>query len=348
MKGERGNELSKDTLIIDGDALVYSSGFVGERRELKAVHKQTGDEFTFKGRTEMYGKKRSKDGGWLAEINNTKETPWTVDDFDLFDIQIPAHVEFSLQATKSLILKATELTGIKERRLFVGKGESQRVEQSTLIKYKSGREGLLRPIHKDAIVEYMVKYHNAEVVEGVEVDDRVTMLAWEDHRNVIYGIDKDYLGTNSRVFNPNTPEKGIQDCRCWGDLWVEEIISKTTGKKRYKVKGYGRKWFLHQWCYGDDSDSYRSNCASELEWGEMASYNVLKDARNNREGLEAIVSAYKTLYPTPREVVGWRGDNILCDWKYVSSEIFQMAHMLRTPEDDSSAEKVLSRYGLWE
>lgn len=340
--------MSKDTLIIDGDALVYSSGFVGEHRELKAVHKQTGDEFTFKGRTEMYGKKRSKDGGWLAEINKTKETPWTVDDFDLYDIQIPAPVEFSLQATKSLILKATELTGIKERRLFVGRGESQRVEQSTLVKYKSGREDALRPIHKEAIVEYMIKHHGAEVVEGIEVDDQLTILAWENPSNIIYGIDKDYLGTHSRVFNPNQPEKGIQDCRCWGDLWVEEIISKTTGKKRYEVRGYGRKWFLFQWCYGDNSDSYRANCATDQEWGEMAAFNMLKDAQNNKEGLEAVVNVYKTLYPEKFVVQGWRGDRISCDWTYVASEIFTMCYMLKSRDDDASAEKLLSRYGLWE
>lgn len=339
---------SKDILNIDGDALIYASGFVGERRELKAVHRETGEEFIFKGRQEMYGRKKSKDGGWLAEFNKSNGTNWTVEDFDLYDLQIPAPVEHSLQATKSLILKSAELTGIKNRRVFVGKGESQRVEQSTLVKYKSGRDDALRPIHKDAIVEYMVKYHDAEVVEGVEVDDKLTMLAWENPSNIIYGIDKDYLGTHSRVFNPNQPEKGIQDCRCWGDLWVDEIVSKTTGKKRYEVKGYGRKWFLFQWCYGDDSDSYRANCATDQEWGEMAVFHALKDARNNREGLEAVVGVYKNLYPEPKMVLGWRGDKIRCDWKYVASEIFTMAHMLRTPDDDSSAEKLLSRFNLWE
>lgn len=340
--------MKSSTLCIDGDALIYASAFIGERRELKAVHKQTGDEYTFKGRTEMYGRKRSKDGGWIAEQNMGRETPLTIDDFDLYDIQIPGPVEHSLQATKSLILKSTELTGVKDRRLFVGKGESQRVEQSTLVKYKSSRETNLKPLHKDAIVEYMVKQHNAEVVEGIEVDDKVTMLAWENCSNVIYGIDKDYLGTHSQVFNPNYPEKGIQDCRTWGDLWVEEITSKTTGKKRNEVKGYGRKWFLFQWAYGDDSDTYRANCACDTEWGEISVFNALKDAENNQQGLEAIVNIYKTLYPEEKTVIGWRGEPITIDWKYVCSEIFTMAHMLRTPDDDSSAEKILSRYGLWD
>ena len=338
---------NKDILNIDGDALIYASGFIGEKRELKAVHRQSGDEFTFKNRTEMYGKKRSKDGAWLAEINKTKDTPWVIDDFDLYDIQIPAPVEFSLTATKSLILKSTELTGIKERRLFVGKGDSQRVEQSTLVKYKSGREGSLRPLHKDAIVEYMIKHHNAEVVEGIEVDDKITMEAWKDPHNVIYGIDKDYLGTHSRVFNPNTPEKGIQDCRTFGDIWVEEIVSKETGKKRYEVKGYGRKWFYHQWNYGDDSDSYRANCACDTDWGEMSSYNSLKDCKNDLEALIAVKSTYKHLYPAPRKVLGWRGDEILIDWRYVASEIFTMARMLRTPDEKITAEQVFSKYGLW-
>lgn len=340
--------MSKDSLLIDGDALIYACGFVGESRELKAVHRETGDEFLFKNRSEMYGKKRSKDGGWIAEFNKSKGLNWTVDDFDLYDIQVPKPVEYSLNATKTAILSSEHLTGIEKRRLFVGKGESQRVEQSTLVKYKSGREDALRPIHKEAIVEYMIKHHGAEVVEGIEVDDQLTMLAWENPSNIIYGIDKDYLGTHSRVFNPNQPEKGIQDCRCWGDLWVEEIVSKTTGKKRYEVKGYGRKWFLFQWCYGDDSDSYRANCATNKEWGEMAAFNMLKDARNNKEGLEAVVNTYKTLYPEKFIVQGWRGDKINCDWKYVASEIFTMCYMLKSRDDDASAEKLLSRYGLWE
>ena len=339
--------MSKDILNIDGDALIYASGFIGERRELKAIHRQSGDEFTFKNRTEMYGKKRSKDGAWLAEINKTKDTPWVIDDFDLYDIQIPAPVEFSLTATKSLILKSTELTGIKERRLFVGKGDSQRVEQSTLVKYKSGREGSLRPLHKDAIVEYMIKHHNAEVVEGIEVDDKITMEAWKDPHNVIYGIDKDYLGTHARVFNPNTPEKGIQDCRTFGDIWVEEIVSKETGKKRYEVKGYGRKWFYHQWNYGDDSDSYRANCACDTDWGEMSSYNSLKDCKNDLEALIAVKSTYKHLYPEPVLVTGWRGDRIQIDWKYVCSEIFTMARMLRTLDEKITAEEVFTKFGLW-
>lgn len=339
--------MSKDTLLIDGDALTYASGFIGETRELKAVNKKTGEEHIFKNRTQMYGKKRSKDGGWIAEQNVNSDSPIYVDDFDLYDIQIPAPVEHSLQATKSLILKSEELTGIKNRRLFVGKGDSQRVEQSTLVKYKSGREGSLRPIHKDAIIEYMIKYHGAEVVEGIEVDDKVTMLAWEDPSNIIYGIDKDYLGTHSRVFNPNTPEKGIQDCRTFGDLWVEEIISKETGKKRYEVKGYGRKWFLFQWGYGDDSDSYRANCATDVEWGEMAVYNILKDCKNDVEGFAAIRQIYQTLYPSHKEVIGWRGEKVLIDWRYVCSEIFTMARMLRTPDEKITAEQVFSKYGLW-
>lgn len=93
----------------------------------------------------------------IAKINKTKGTPWVIDDFDLYDIRDSGPGRHSLTTTKSLILKSTELTGIKERRVFVGKGDSQRVEQSTLVKYKSGREGSLRPLHKDAIVEYMIK-----------------------------------------------------------------------------------------------------------------------------------------------------------------------------------------------
>jgi len=38
---------------------------------------------------------------------------------------------------------------------------------------------------------------------------------------------------------------------------------------------------------------------------------------------------YKTLYPDPKTVIGWRGNSIDLTWDYVAQENFTMARMLK-------------------
>lgn len=337
----------KYVLNIDCDYILYAAGFIGESRILKAVHRTSGDEFEFKNRTEMYGRKRSKDGGWIGE-QNALGKEYTINDFDLYDVQIPGELSHTLANVKSMILKASELSGVKKRELFVGKGESFRVDRSTILKYKSGRADALRPLYKEEIIEYMIKYHGAQVIEGIEVDDHITAMAWENPNNIIFGVDKDYYGTHSIVFNPNRPEEGFVDCRKFGELRIEEKVSPTTGKKSYEVKGYGRIWFYFQWCYGDDVDTYRANSATDKEWGEMSAYNMLKDCKTDAEAIAKVKETYQILYPSPTTVVGWRGSPIQIGWKYMASEIFDMARMRRHKGDNITAEDVFKKYNLWE
>jgi hypothetical protein len=60
----------------------------------------------------------------------------------------------------------------------------------------------------------------------------------------------------------------------------------------------------------------------------------LKDCKNDKESLQAVSEAFQLKYPTTKSVVGWRGDEITIDWKYVLNEMWSMAHMLRKPEGD--------------
>ena len=87
--------------------------------------------------------------------------------------------------------------------------------------------------------------------------------------------------------------------------------------------------------------------SSQVKWGELSAYEALNGCKNDREALAAIVGVYKHLYPSPSKVVGWRGDVLKIDWKYVLSENWVMARMLRKPDENLTAEMVFSKFGLW-
>ena len=108
---------------------------------------------------------------------------------------------------------------------------------------------------------------------------------------------------------------------------------EVTGMTVNEVKGYGRQWFYFQLA-GDSADSYKANCFSDLDFGDKSMYKVLKDCKNDKESLQAVSEAFQLMYPEPKIVTGWRGNDFEIDWKYVLNEMWSMAHMLRKPEGD--------------
>lgn len=80
--------------------------------------------------------------------------------------------------------------------------------------------------------------------------------------------------------------------------------------------------------------------------GEKSAYNALKDCKDDKELFQTSVDVFKTLYPEPKTVVGWRGDEILIDWKYVMQECFDMCHMLRWENDSVNLDVVFNKLGV--
>lgn len=336
----------KSRVVYDGDLLVYACGFVGEKRTIKAVHKQSGDEYELDNRTAMYGRKKSKDGGWLAEQNASRETPWTVEDFDIYDIQTPAPLSHSLQAVKTMVEKTLSAVGTNNLTMFHGEGDSFRVEASTVVRYKGNRENSLKPFYKDDIIEFIKKKYKSIACTGLEADDWLIISALEDG-GVVASHDKDCRGSAVRVINPTKMGEGILDCRTFGDLWVEEKVSASTGKITRDVKGYGRKFFWHQLNWADPVDNYFANSASDIEWGEMSSFKSLRDCKTDLDCMKSVIETYKYLYPEKKKIIGWRDNEIEVDYKYMINENFTMAHMLRKPDERITAEEVFTKFGLW-
>ena len=87
--------------------------------------------------------------------------------------------------------------------------------------------------------------------------------------------------------------------------------------------------------------------AAEITRNPGAMINALKNLTADKEALEAIKQGYQLIYPEPRIISGWKGDEIEVDWKYVFNENFDLARMLRKPEGDYIVgTDVLERLGV--
>ena len=154
------------TNLVDADWIVHAASHSGEKKTIKAIEKSTGKEYDFPNRSTFWGRKKSKDGGILAEMNLTLEKPLTWEDFEIVDLQTPEPLPNILHTAKMMVEGVSKATGVKATKLYVGEGRSFRADRATLLGYKENRTNTLVPIYKEEVKEYLIKYHGAEVVTG--------------------------------------------------------------------------------------------------------------------------------------------------------------------------------------
>lgn len=327
-------------LVFDFDYLKYSAASVGEKRTIIVTHKDSGKEKEFANRTEFRGRGK-KLGGWLGQQNEERavagKTSWSLDDFDIKDVQTAEPVENVLHTVKLMVEGVFEKLGTKQYKGFIGRGDPDRMERSTILKYKGNRDDLLKPVHLGAVEDYLIKKFKAEVVTGLEADDRCVMECYKT-KNILVGVDKDYYGCPVQFYNVNRHDEGAVDCNQFGKLWRNE---------KGDVRGHGRIFFYWQVLNGDNIDNYFANSASVVPWGDVSAYNALVGTTNDKEALQSVVDAYKTvLYPEPRIITGWRGNEIEVDWRYALNENFDLARMLRFKGDVVTADEVLEKLNV--
>lgn len=323
--------------VFDADMIKFRAAALAEDRSIQVVHNQSGDEYTFATRTDFYGTHWKKDGGWLAKYNQGAFSPRLPEEFTITDVQTPKPFGFARQAVDTQIESVLYKLGADSYYGYVGKGDSFRVEYSTILKYKSNRSGMLRPIHLDRVAEYLIKHHNCSYQEHFEVDDRVVSDWYAKEADVVVMTEKDGYGTGVLLFDPDNMDTPL-DTSGLGRLYIN-------GKK--KVKGHGRKWKYQQCMSQDDSDFYKANCASDVKWGEKSAFQLLDPCKTDKECFEALVKGFKTLYPDPKVITGWRGDEIEIDWLYVMNECLNLCHIHRHLDGDFlDTKSILTKLGV--
>lgn len=328
------------TAVIDADYIAYAVASAGEKRTVIVTHKPSGREIEVKTRTEWHGHHLKKDGGMLAKINENRTSPFSADEFEFEDVQTPEPIENVLHSAKMMFQGACKQVGADGWVGFLGGSTNFRDDVATILRYKGNRESLIKPLYLQEVREYLVRRFNLEVVDGIEADDACIMEAYGKDDHVVVAVDKDAAGNHVKWYNPNNPEAGIVDCRQFGKLWLNE---------KGEVKGVGRMFFYFQCGFGDPVDAYRANSACDKPWGQKSAYKALSHCTNDREAMEALKGVYETLYPEPKTITGWRGDEIEIDWKYVLNENWQLARMLRNMDELKSpilATDVMDKMGI--
>lgn len=321
-------------LCFDYDPVLFAAACVGEKRSIKVVHRQSGDEYEFDTRTQWYGHYKHKAGGYLAEYNEGKDSPRLPDEFDIVDVQTPGTLENATFIMNNMLKGYCERLGSKKYYGYSGTGKVFRHDLATILEYKGQRAGLLRPVHLSDLKEYLVQKHDCTIVENIECDDACSSDSfaayqkWKKTKSdadklILVMAEKDYLQCAGHLYNTSN---GGDVCSYEGFGWLE-INEKNA------VKGRGRMWHYQQCMANDTADNYAANSASDMKWAEKSAYNLLKDAKDDKQAFEALVKGYKTLYPSTKVVKGWRGDDIEIDWLYMLSENFNLAKLLRTRDE---------------
>ncbi len=330
--------MTETIAVFDYDAIAFRAAAATEKKQIRAVHKKSGDEKVFKSRTELWGHWKKKEGGWLAEQRKSGiDVTW--EDYDIIDFSEPEPIQNAIQITKKLISTAVSDVSATNYYGYIGGAENFRIERSTLIKYKGQRDDLVKPKHLEDIKRYIQTHHAGEIAKGVEADDLVAGDVYggfvSGTRVIGVGLDKDYKGCEGIWWN--FVNKKLLHVKGLGELFRD---------KEGAVDGYGRLFKYWQICYGDDADNYFAACASRQPNGEVTAYDALKGAKTDKEAWEKIVKHFKRLYPEPTIVTGWRGDPIKIDWLYVLQEMTDMAHMQRWAGDCIHVKSVLDKLGV--
>lgn len=322
--------------VLDLDLYKYAAAHVGEKKSIIAHH-PTGWSKEYKTKTEFWGHYKKKSGGDLAVINSTRDSIWLPEEFTIEEVRVPEPIANVLHTVKVMVEGDLAITGAKSYEAYLGEGISFREGVSTLKKYKD-REESAKPLALEAVTEYLHKKYKAEFIRGIEADDMIVCAAYKQPNKFVIIEDKDAWGTPVNVYDINRRERGIVNCNKLGHLFL--------GSKG-DVRGEGRIHFYYQVASQDDIDNYKANCFSDVDWGSKSAYKALVNCKTDKECFQVLVDTFKMLYPEPKTVVGWRGDEILIDWFYVLQEMFWMAHMKKTVNEPLvDVKAILDRLGV--
>ena len=180
-------------VFFDLDPAVYMSGFAAQKSHYNLIWEDSDGETRFTSCEDGAAKKKKL----VAEI---AEGGGEVLESEKVVTSEPE--SFALQCAKTLLTAAESTL----RRKFKSKveveyyltGESNyRDDIATIVPYKGNREDMVKPAHYAAVRQYFIDKWGAEIVDGIEADDEVSIRSWELWRNksrpdyVVASIDKD-------------------------------------------------------------------------------------------------------------------------------------------------------------
>jgi hypothetical protein len=191
--------------LIDGDILCYRSGFAAEHTHYLLIDKEQGVPVK---QFDSYADFRA----WAKENED-----WEMDhEMDKYTTCEP--VSHALSNVKSTVQKILDATNTNDFHIFLSSGTNFRGDVATIQEYKANRKDARKPVHYDAIHEYLQNFYGAIKYTSIEADDALAMCQTDN--TVICSLDKDLLQVPGLHYNwtkeePSeakklvTPEVGI-------------------------------------------------------------------------------------------------------------------------------------------
>ncbi len=155
--------------------------------------------------------------------------------------------------------------------------------------YKGNRKAA-KPVHYDAIREYLTNYWNAAIITGKEADDAM-------------GIEQ---STNGRRFGSDsvtiicTIDKDLDMIPGWHYNFVTKELYETDdpgalglSENRRKLSGGGLLWFYAQMLLGDSAD----NIPGLKGFGPVKVHELLQDCKDEIEMVQNVYSQYTKEMP---------------------------------------------------
>lgn len=237
-------------VLIDGDAVAYPCSAVGQHMEYKGY----GEQFRYKREWDAYCKENGLDKNEVERV-----------------VVVDEPVENCLHSAKLVMNRILSDTSADSYRVFLGGKTNYR--KDLYPEYKAHRQPV-PPVHLEDLREYLFSNWDAELVEGVEVDDMLGIMQTEymaqDIECCIAATDKDLDMIPGWRYNIMKQE---------GPYWIDEDAAIYA--------------FYKQLLMGDSTD----NIPGLVGCGPKMAERALKDKHTPMEMYQACVEKYKLVYP---------------------------------------------------
>lgn len=246
--------------------------------------------------------------------------------------------------------RCNELMGTTSQLLVMGGGDTHRTHLKLPVQYKSNRDGKHKPIHLEAVREYLTDYHNAINIKHIEADDYIAMLGfkgWRDWKKtgefsyVQVCEDKDAMQVNSLIYNPR--KSGME----W--IYDEPVLVDGLGElyrnEKGDVKGNGFAWLMYQ-MWADKTDGFCATTPFNIRWGAVGKYELLKDCITPTDYLQKNLDKYREFFGDRVQYEAWDGTEMDIPVSEYADMIFACAYMLRWKGDNTTFSSLCKKYGV--
>ena len=178
--------------LIDGDELLYKTGFASQHTNW-VVSKADGTHlFTAKSKSAA-----------IESIGTTDE-----------DLQLSTEIEVASEKTAQILLHRflkymRSIVQWNDYRIYITGEGNFREKIATLLPYKGNRDNAVKPVHYPMLREYLFDMFKAQLIEGMEADDAMSITQWHHYRDhssnwttTICSQDKDLNMVPGAHYNP--------------------------------------------------------------------------------------------------------------------------------------------------